>query len=150
MRKKFHRHSDTSDTYEFGGSVELLGEFLQGRRDHFVLATKFTNDISPKALILATSNSRKTMVGAVEANLRRLRTGPTGCYVFARQQDLDKGVEDLFGCHGVKRAKLARDQRAQVRAQLRSLPTAVHTLEALLRLRPVFLSALETRVAGLG
>ena len=70
--------------------------------------------------------------------------------VFARQQDVDKGVGDLFGRHGVKRAKLARDERAQVLAQLRGLPTAVHTLEALLRLCPVFLSALETRVAGLG
>jgi hypothetical protein len=36
---------------------------------------------------------------------------------------------DLFGYHGVKRAKLARDERAQVLAQLRGLPTAIRTRE---------------------
>jgi hypothetical protein len=49
-----------------------------------------------------------------------------------------------------KGVELARDDGAQVVAQLRGLPTAVHTLETLLRLHPVFLSALETRVAGPG
>ena len=32
---------DTADGYQFGQSEELVGEFLQGRRDDFVLATKF-------------------------------------------------------------------------------------------------------------
>jgi aryl-alcohol dehydrogenase-like predicted oxidoreductase len=36
---------DTSDTYEFGESEELLGEFLRGRRDHFVLATCGSRDV---------------------------------------------------------------------------------------------------------
>ncbi|KPY73459.1 Oxidoreductase, aldo/keto reductase family, partial [Pseudomonas syringae pv. spinaceae] len=37
---------DTADIYQFGQSEELLGTLLQGRRDDFVLATKFTNGAS--------------------------------------------------------------------------------------------------------
>src|SRR3979411_1223578 len=34
---------DTADVYTNGTSETLLGELLKGRRDRFVLATKFTN-----------------------------------------------------------------------------------------------------------
>lgn len=34
---------DTADVYSFGGSEEILGEALQGRRNDFVLATKAYN-----------------------------------------------------------------------------------------------------------
>lgn len=34
---------DTADVYQFGQSEELLGKLLQGRRENFVLATKFTS-----------------------------------------------------------------------------------------------------------
>ncbi|WP_147461197.1 aldo/keto reductase, partial [Pseudomonas savastanoi] len=37
---------DTADIYQFGQSEELLGTLLEGRRDDFVLATKFTNGAS--------------------------------------------------------------------------------------------------------
>ena len=40
---------DTADSYQFGESEELLGQFLQGRRDDFVLATKFTQSATPDA-----------------------------------------------------------------------------------------------------
>ena len=33
---------DTADSYQFGESEEILGELLAGRRDDFVLATKYT------------------------------------------------------------------------------------------------------------
>jgi aryl-alcohol dehydrogenase-like predicted oxidoreductase len=33
---------DTADVYQFGQSEELLGSLLEGRRENFVLATKFT------------------------------------------------------------------------------------------------------------
>jgi aryl-alcohol dehydrogenase-like predicted oxidoreductase len=62
---------DTSGSYKFSEPEELFGEFLQGRRDDFVIATKFTNNASPKAGIFATGNSRKSMVAAAGASLRR-------------------------------------------------------------------------------
>ena len=43
--------------------------------------------------------------------------------------------------HGVERTEVARDDGAQALSQLRGLPTAVRTLETLLRLHPVLFSA---------
>ena len=68
---------DTSDTYgNGGGSEEILGEVLAGRRDQVVLATKFGHQrvdmgYGPAA---GAKGSRAYIRRAVEASLRRLRT----------------------------------------------------------------------------
>lgn len=65
---------DTADVYGGrGGSEELLGEVLAGRRDRVVLATKFGNDMGygPAA---GARGGRAYIRRAVEASLRRLRT----------------------------------------------------------------------------
>ncbi|MCM2387044.1 aldo/keto reductase [Streptomyces albipurpureus] len=64
---------DTADMYDRGGSEEILGRWLQGRRrDDLVIATKVwaTMGDAPNDGGL----SRKHIVSAVEASLRRLRT----------------------------------------------------------------------------
>ncbi len=38
---------DTADVYTGGSSETVLGELLKGRRDRFVLATKFTDQTDP-------------------------------------------------------------------------------------------------------
>ena len=53
---------DTADIYQFGQSEELLGTLLEGRREDFVLATKFTNGSVPNSNRLVTGNSRKALV----------------------------------------------------------------------------------------
>jgi aryl-alcohol dehydrogenase-like predicted oxidoreductase len=65
---------DTADSYEFGQSEELLGGFLDGRREDVVLATKVTLGAAPQPTILGVGNSRLNLVRSVEASLRRLRT----------------------------------------------------------------------------
>jgi aryl-alcohol dehydrogenase-like predicted oxidoreductase len=65
---------DTSNSYQFGQSEQYLGDLLAGRRENFVLATKFTGGDTPNADRLVTGNSRKAMVASVEASLRRLKT----------------------------------------------------------------------------
>jgi aryl-alcohol dehydrogenase-like predicted oxidoreductase len=62
---------DTADAY--GRSESVLGEVLAGRRDRFVLATKYTitrdgTDVN------AAGNHRKNLRLSLEASLRRLRT----------------------------------------------------------------------------
>jgi aryl-alcohol dehydrogenase-like predicted oxidoreductase len=64
---------DTANVYTNGTSEALLGEFLQGRRDSAVLATKYTNAM-PGSDPNAAGNHRKSMMRAVEASLKRLRT----------------------------------------------------------------------------
>lgn len=64
---------DTAINYRGGASEEILGELLAGRRDRFVLATKYTvsrDRDDPNAA----GNHRKNMRLSLEASLRRLRT----------------------------------------------------------------------------
>ena len=64
---------DTANVYTNGSSEKLLGEFLKGRRDSTVLATKYTNAM-PGTDPNAAGNQRKNMMRAVEASLKRLQT----------------------------------------------------------------------------
>ena len=64
---------DTANVYTNGTSETFLGEFLQGRRERVVLATKYTNAM-PGNDPNAAGNSRKNMAQALDASLRRLKT----------------------------------------------------------------------------
>ena len=69
---------DTADIYQFGQSEEILGSLLAGRRENFVLATKFTRGAAADADRLVTGNSRKAMTASVEgASSGSRRTGST-------------------------------------------------------------------------
>ena len=64
---------DTAINYRGGASEEILGELLQGRRDRFVLSTKYTvtRDAGDPN---AAGNHRKNLRLSLETSLRRLRT----------------------------------------------------------------------------
>ena len=64
---------DTANIYTDGTSESFLGEFLEGHRDSAVLATKYSN-AAPGNDPNAAGNHRKSMMQAVEASLKRLRT----------------------------------------------------------------------------
>jgi aryl-alcohol dehydrogenase-like predicted oxidoreductase len=64
---------DTANVYTNGTSEKLLGEFMAGHRDRLVLATKYTN-AAPGNDANAAGNHRKSMMLAVEASLKRLKT----------------------------------------------------------------------------
>ncbi|MBZ0278396.1 MAG: aldo/keto reductase, partial [Anaerolineae bacterium] len=65
---------DTSVNYTDGTSEEFLGEFLQGQRDHFVLATKYTLTRPDATDPNSGGNSRKNLRQSVERSLKRLQT----------------------------------------------------------------------------
>ena len=66
---------DTADFYTASQSETILGGLIAeaGVRDRVVLTTKFTNSVNPGDPN-AGGNGRKTMIAAVDASLRRLRT----------------------------------------------------------------------------
>ena len=64
---------DTANVYTNGTSERLLGEFMHGQRERIVLATKYTN-AAPGIDPNAAGNHRKSMVQALEASLKRLKT----------------------------------------------------------------------------
>jgi aryl-alcohol dehydrogenase-like predicted oxidoreductase len=64
---------DTAINYRGGASEEILGELLVGRRDRFVLATKYTvsrDRHDPNGA----GNHRKNLRHSLDTSLRRLRT----------------------------------------------------------------------------
>src|SRR4051795_4735198 len=70
---------DTAINYRGGASEEFLGELLDGRRDRFVLATKYTvSRDGPDPT--AAGNHRKNLTMSLETSLRRLRTDNIDIY----------------------------------------------------------------------
>jgi aryl-alcohol dehydrogenase (NADP+) len=70
---------DTSDAYPLGGDLstrgvteEILGRWLRGTRDRFILATKCFAPTGPSPF--DAGNSRKHILAAIDASLRRLQT----------------------------------------------------------------------------
>jgi 1-deoxyxylulose-5-phosphate synthase len=70
---------DTSDAYPLGGDLatrgvteEIVGRWLAGKRDRFIVATKCFAPTGPAPF--DGGNSRKHILSAVEASLRRLQT----------------------------------------------------------------------------
>ena len=70
---------DTADVYSYGGAEEVLGEALKGRRHQFVLVTKVYQRMFPGPH--GTGLSRKYLISACEASLRRLQTDYLDLYL---------------------------------------------------------------------
>jgi aryl-alcohol dehydrogenase-like predicted oxidoreductase len=64
---------DTANNYTDGSSEEIVGSLVEGKRDRFVLATKYSLTID-RADPNAGGNHRKSLVRSLEQSLRRLRT----------------------------------------------------------------------------
>src|SRR6202453_1504556 len=84
---------DSSDAYPLGGDLstrgiteEMLGRWLRGKRERFIVATKCFAPTGPAPF--DGGNSRKHIMAAVDASLRRLQTD----YI------------DLYQLHGYDRA----------------------------------------------
>jgi aryl-alcohol dehydrogenase-like predicted oxidoreductase len=85
---------DTADIYgNQGGSEELLGQILKGRRDEVVLATKFGKPMGDGA---ERRGARDYVLRAVDASLARLRTDRVE---LIQHHELDEGtpLEETLG-----------------------------------------------------
>ncbi|MFI6325987.1 aldo/keto reductase [Nonomuraea sp. NPDC050556] len=70
---------DTAINYRDGASETFLGELLEGRRDRFVLSTKYTVTRDPSDPN-AGGNHRKNLVRSLETSLKRLGTDYVDIY----------------------------------------------------------------------
>ena len=92
---------DTSDSYQFGESESLLGEFIKTSRDDLVVATKYTQSADPKGSLSVTGNSRKAMVRSLEQSLNRLGTDRIDLYWVHMPdgvtpiEEIVRGLDDL-------------------------------------------------------
>ncbi|MDQ2895669.1 MAG: aldo/keto reductase [Actinomycetota bacterium] len=88
---------DSADIYGgHGGSETLLGEVLEGRRDRFVLATKFGMDMGDER---GPRGSRDYVANAAEASLRRLRTDVIDFYWYHQPDGVTPIAETLGALH---------------------------------------------------
>ena len=91
---------DTANIYTDGTSESFLGEFLEGHRDSVALATKYSN-AAPGNDPNAAGNHRKSMMQAVEASLKRLRTDYIDLYwvhiwdAITPVEEVMRGLDDL-------------------------------------------------------
>ena len=85
---------DTSDSYQFGESESLLGEFIKSNRDDLVIGTKYAQSADPKGSLSVTGNSRKAMVRSVEQSLKRLQTDRVDIY-WVHMPDGDTPIEEI-------------------------------------------------------
>jgi aryl-alcohol dehydrogenase-like predicted oxidoreductase len=91
---------DTANLYTNGTSESFLGEFMNGHRQSVVMATKYTNS-APGTDPNAAGNHRKSMVQALEASLKRLRTDYIDLYwvhiwdQITPVEEIMRGLDDL-------------------------------------------------------
>jgi len=91
---------DTADVYPLGGDLgtvgrteEIVGHWLEGRREQFVLATKCNMPVGPRPW--DQGNSRRHILDAVDASLRRLRTDWIDLYQL-HAYDADTPVDETL------------------------------------------------------
>ena len=88
---------DTADVYgNRGGSEEIIGRALQGRRDQVVLATKFGHDLGDGE---TARGARPYIRKAIEASLRRLQTDRIELYQYHRPDGITPLEETLEALH---------------------------------------------------
>jgi aryl-alcohol dehydrogenase-like predicted oxidoreductase len=104
---------DTADVYPLGGGLrtvgrteEIVGAWLKGKRNGFVLATKCVGQMGPKPW--DQGMSRKHIVEAIDASLKRLSTDHVDLYQLHGFDPLTPVDEALEALDGIVRAGKAR------------------------------------------
>ena len=85
---------DTANKYHEGHSEQIVGALLNGQRDRWVIATKYSLTMragDPNAA----GNSRKNMMQALEGSLRRLKTDYVDLY-WVHAWDFTTGEEEVM------------------------------------------------------
>lgn len=123
---------DTADIYgNHGGSEELLGRVLQGRRDEVVLATKFGKEMGDGA---QRRGSRDYIRAALDASLRRLQTDVVDLYQH-HEEDTETPLEETIGAleelvgEGKIRAYGTSNYRAETLERAKALASNAYVSE---------------------
>jgi len=93
---------DCANEYNKGASEEILGRLAKGHRDDLVLTTKVNAQIRPD--VNARGTSRRHMVQAIEACLRRLQTDRIDVLLLHRYDALVPIDESMRGLEDLVRA----------------------------------------------
>ena len=125
---------DTADMYGVGRNETLVGKAIQGRRDKYIIATKFGNVRGPNGEFLGVNGRPEYVRDCCHASLRRLGIETIDLY-YQHRVDPDVPIEDTVG----EMARLV--QQGKVR-YLGLSEAGVRTIQRAHKVHPI--SALQT------
>lgn len=124
---------DTADVYGPHTNEELVGKALKGRRDKFVLATKFGIIFDPSDLGIRGVNGKPEYVRqAVEGSLKRLGIDTIDLY-YLHRVDTNTPIEDTVGAMSrlIEEGKIRHIGLSEASAETLRKASAVHPVTAL-------------------
>lgn len=124
-------HFDTADVYGFGHNEQLIGRVLSGRRDEFVLATKFANRMDPATGQRRIDSSPAWARQACDASLARLGFDNIDLY-YLHRRDPATPIEDTVSAMAdlVQAGKVRWLGLSEVSPQTLRKAHAVHPISA--------------------
>lgn len=87
---------DTADMYGVGKNEELVGKAIQGKREQFIIATKFGNVRGSDGSFLGVNGKPEYVKQACEASLKRLNIDAIDLY-YQHRVDPNVPIEDTVG-----------------------------------------------------
>src|SRR3954468_5657408 len=137
---------DTADIYGAGRNEELLARAIAGRRDDFVIATKFANRTGADGNRFV-DNSPEWIRQAVDDSLRRLQPDRIDLYYMPRRNP-DVPIEESVGAMAelVHAGKVLHLGLSEVSAETLRAAAAVHPIAALQSEWSLFTRGLEAEI----
>ncbi len=124
---------DTADMYGYGDNEELVGKAIKGRRDEFVIATKFAilrDKNNPE--VRGISGKPEYVKQAVEASLKRLGIETIDLY-YQHRVDPETSIEETVGAMAelVKEGKVKYLGLSEASAETLRRAAKIHPITAL-------------------
>jgi aryl-alcohol dehydrogenase-like predicted oxidoreductase len=137
---------DTADMYGNGANEELVARAVAGRRDDFVIATKFANRTDEDGNRFV-DNRPEYIKEACEASLRRLQTDVIDLY-YMHRRTTDVPIEESVGAMAelVQEGKVRHLGLSEVSADTLRAAAAVHPIAALQSEWSLFTRGLEAEI----
>jgi aryl-alcohol dehydrogenase-like predicted oxidoreductase len=123
---------DTADMYGVGKNEELVGKAVKGKRDRFVIATKFGNVRGPNGEFLGVNGQPEYVRKACDDSLRRLGVDHIDLY-YQHRVDPNVPIEDTVGAMAtlVKAGKVKHLGLSEAAAPTILKAARVHKIAAL-------------------
>jgi aryl-alcohol dehydrogenase-like predicted oxidoreductase len=125
---------DTADMYGVGHNEELVGRAVKGKRDKYVIATKFGNVRGSDGSFLGINGKPEYVKQACEASLKRLNIDYIDLY-YQHRVDPETPIEDTVGAM----AELVKEGKIKL---LGLSEAAAGTIKRAVKVHPI--SALQT------